>query len=154
MAAIPALGFSNESRATGSALVSIESRKIGLGISGTFKIELDVKFNPVIDEYPVGTIKIVTGLSDTVNGTFKTENIDLINSHGKHNPTIFLTGRMAEDLANYKGCRYWLMIANNKTLEMPRSFDIISFAIHDAKGELVAYGTGPVIEGDISVNRI
>lgn len=103
----------------------------------------------------MGTVKIVTSLSDTVNGTFKTESIELVNAHGKHNPTIFLTGRISEDLANYKGCRYWLMIANNKTAtqESP-SFDIVSFAINDAKGELIAYVTEPVIEGDISVNGI
>lgn len=152
MASIAAFHVSNKSTVKGKGKVFIDSRTSG-GVSGTFQITINVHFDPATEDYPSGSLKITTDLSDTVNGTFNTKNIELINSHGKGNPTVFLTGKIDEDLPNYKGCRYWLMIANNRTNAHHNSADIVSFSINDKNGQLVAYGTGTLAQGDdIRVN--
>jgi hypothetical protein len=52
-----------------------------------------------------------------------------------------------------KGCRYWLMIANNNTRENKKDTpDIAGFAITDRNGNRVAYGTGQMVNGDIHVD--
>jgi hypothetical protein len=43
------------------------------------------------------------------------------------------------------------MIADNKRSEQRETPDIVGFAITDRKGNRVAYGTGPVVKGDIVV---
>jgi len=51
-----------------------------------------------------------------------------------------------------KGCRFWLMIANNKKANQDGTADIVGFAIHDNKGTRIAYGTGPVKSGDFEID--
>src|SRR5204862_1577231 len=115
------------------------------------EIKISVAFDSLTMDYPAGNISIKTNLSDSVKGVFTSTSIEIINSFGKHTPTIFLTGRctlkLSEDIARPKGCRYWLMIADNRAAEGGRGTpDIIGFAIHDRLGNRVAYGTGSVIK--------
>ena len=151
MATIPAFIVSNQCKVSGQGNIFIESRN-KLGFGGKFIININVNFNPATNEYPVGSLTIETDLSDSQRDIFKTEHIDSINLHGLDNPTVFLTGRVNDNLANYKGCTFWLMIANNKPREVQRGFDVVSFVINDGKGQYVAYGTGTLREGDISVS--
>ena len=152
--AIPALHVSSKSQAKGDATVFISRRK-DAAHSGEFEIKISVGFDPVTMDYPTGNFTIKTNLSDSVKGIFTSTTIELINSFGKHTPTIFLTGKctlkLSEDIARPKGCRYWLMIADNRGVEGKGTPDIVGFAIHDRLGNRVAYGTGAVIKGDIMV---
>jgi hypothetical protein len=151
---IPAFHVSDISKARGSGDVFIQSRKDTAPSSGIFSVRLDVHFDPVPDNYPAGSLIIKVDLSDSVKGAFTATSIELINSYGKHNPTIYLTGRCNVEATGHvpKGCRYWLMIANNKKADDPHGTpDIVGFAIHDCTGTRIAYGTGPVKSGDFDI---
>lgn len=152
---IPAFHVSDPSKADGKGDIFIASRK-DANSSGIFRVEVAVHFDPTTDDYPTGSLVIVTDLSDSAKGRFRATSIELINSHGKHNPTVFLTGRCtARDegrRGELKGLRYWLMIADNKREEDREGTpDIVGFAIHNRMGARIAYGTGPVRKGDFIV---
>lgn len=149
---IPAFHVSDQSAVKGSGEIFIASRKDAVS-SGVFTVKLSVSFNPAVDEYPTGSINIRVDLSDGAKGTFNSTSIELINSYGKHNPTVFMTGRCADDInPDAKGCRYWLEIANNKNANDPQGTpDIVGFAVHDRLGNRIAYGCGPVRAGDFEV---
>jgi hypothetical protein len=151
---IPAFHVSDTSKARGSGDVFIQSRKDQVS-SGIFFVKLDAHFNPGTDNYPiVGSLIIKVDLSDSVKGAFTATSIELINSYGKHNPTIYLTGRCNAETAGHvpQGCRYWLMIANNKKAgDAEGTPDIVGFAIHDRTGTRIAYGTGPLKSGDFEI---
>jgi hypothetical protein len=148
---IPAFHVSDISAVKGGGDIFIQSRKDAVS-SGVFSVKLSVSFNPAVDEYPVGSINIRVDLSDGAKGTFNSTSIELINSYGKHNPTVHLTGRCSDDInPDAKGCRYWLEIANNKGANDQGTPDIVGFAIHDNMGNRIAYGCGPVRTGDFEV---
>ena len=149
---IPAFHVSDSGKVRGYGEVFIQSRAGG-AFTGVFTVELSVHFNPPADEYPVGSVNIKTNLNDGSQGEFVATSIDLINSHGRINPTIFLTGRCKDHIQpDANGCRFWLMIANNNVPTHPGTPDIVSFAVHDQFGALVAYGTGPLRSGDFNVS--
>ena len=149
---IPALHVSSSSKVSGSGEVFIQSRQSG-GNAGIFKISVTAQFLPPADAYPTGNIRISVDLFDSAKGTFISDNIELINSHGKYNPTVFLTGRCKDDIQpDAVGCRYWLMIANNKKANEQGTPDVVSFTIHDNAGNRIAYGTGPLRSGDFDVD--
>lgn len=150
MTSIPALHVSTRSKASGKGLVFISSRQDAVS-SGTFLISIKVQFNPATDAYPIGIVRIKTDMSDSSKDVFSSTSIELINSHGKHNPTIFLTGRCkgATEKAP-KGLRYWVMIAANSR-DKKGTPDIVGFAINDRNGNRVAYGTGPMKSGSIVI---
>jgi len=153
---IPAFHVSDASKVDGGGDVFIASRKSG-AISGVFTVKIAAKFDPTTDLYPSGSLTIKVDLSDGVNGTFTATSIELINSYGKHNPTVYLTGRCNGDVAAAgaavaKGLRYWLMIADNgRNTTHEGTPDVVGFAIHDRNGARVAYGTGPLMAGDFTV---
>jgi len=153
---IPAFHVSDQSEVKGGGDVLIASRQSGT-TSGVFTVRVAAHFNPA-DPYPVGTLTIKVDLSDGARGTFVATSIDLINSYGKHNPTVYLTGRCKADLQTDgakppEGLRYWLMIADNSRdgAGHEGTPDIVGFAVHDRAGARVAYGTGPVKAGDFTV---
>ncbi|MBC7887548.1 MAG: hypothetical protein H7Z13_06640 [Ferruginibacter sp.] len=148
---IPAFHVSGFTKAKGKGDVFIASRKDAVS-SGIFRIEIDVHFDAAADNYPAGTLSIKTDMSDGAKGIFIASTIELINSYGKHNPTIYLTGQCRSDVAvtpPLRGCRYWVMVANN-TKDSNGTPDIVGFCIHDRNGNRIAYGTGP-LKGDIEV---
>lgn len=149
---IPALHVSNKSMVKGGGDIFIQSRQ-DIAHTGIFHVKLAVNFDPAINDYPVGNIHIECNLSDGPIGSFDSTTIELINSHGKHNPTVFITGQCKDGInPDAKGCRYWLMIANNKTSpNHDKVADIVSFTIHDRNGNRIAYGTGSVRTGDFTV---
>jgi hypothetical protein len=55
-------------------------------------------------------------------------------------------------VAQEQGCRYWLMIADNvgHTTTAPTP-EVVGFLIFNGQGKRVAYGTGPVSSGHITV---
>ncbi|GAA4737825.1 hypothetical protein [Flavisolibacter ginsenosidimutans] len=151
---IPAFHVSDISKVKGTGDVFIQSRQ-DVAHAGIFTVNIDVHFDPVPDLYPVivGTFTIRVDLSDSAKGVFVATSVDLINSFGKHNPTVFLTGKCNADVSpNARGCRYWLLIANNRTPNQPQGTpDVVSFAVHDNNGNRIAYGTGPLKSGDFDV---
>lgn len=148
---IPAFHVSDISKAKGTGDVFIQSRK-DAAHAGVFTVNLDVHFDPATDLYPAGTLTIRVDLTDSAKGVFVATSIDLINSYGKHNPTVYLTGRCNDDVQpDAKGCRYWVMIASNTNAAQQGTPDVAGFAVHDNQGNRIAYGTGPLKSGDFDV---
>lgn len=149
---IPAFHVSDPSKAKGTGDIFIQSRK-DASSSGVFSVRLDVHFDPAVDAYPAGTLFIKCDLNDGVKGAFTASTFELINSYGKVTPTVYLTGQCKADAqTDAKGLRYWIMIANNKKSgDAQGTPDVVGFAVHDNKGNRIAYGTGPVKSGDFDV---
>jgi hypothetical protein len=148
---IPAFHVSGISRAKGKGDVFIASRK-DVASAGTFHIDINVHFDPAVDDYPTGSLQIDNDMSDSIKGSYFATSFELVNSYGKHNPTIFITGQCKANAfvrAPLHGCRYWVMVANN-SVENKETHDVVGFCIHDRNGNRIAYGTGPV-KGDIEV---
>ena len=151
---IPAFHVSDTSTVEGAGQVFIASRKDATA-HGTFDVRAAVHFLAT-DAYPAGTVEMLVDLNDGTMGTFKSTSIDLVNSHGKVNPTIFVTGRCTVDPpAGVKapaGLHFWLMIASNKDgADAKGTPDVVGFAVHDRTGARIAYGTGPLRSGDFKV---
>lgn len=150
---IPNFHISDKSKILGSGRVALlPNRKDGLH-SGIFEVKVDVAFDPAVNDYPVGAARIDVDLSDSFKGSARATSIEQVNSFGKHTPTAVITGRCTVDAAGTTpvGCRFWLLIANNKTPSQQGTADVVGFVIYDRQGTKVAYGTGP-LEGDIVVS--
>jgi hypothetical protein len=145
---LPTLQVCNQTRVEGRAVVQILSRVDGLH-TGAFRIDIEVKCDPLGLPYPDGGIRIDVDMSDSlVQGTITGETIEQLTSTGKHSPTAYLNGRCRAP--EISGCRYWLMLADNGQ-EPDGTPDVIGFLVFDGTGTRVAYGTGPVLRGDIVV---
>src|SRR5437667_28171 len=89
-------------------------------------------------------------MSDSIaQGTIAAVSLEQVTSTGKHTPTVYINGRCRAD--HVIGCRFWLMIADNKKANDRGTPDVVSFLVFNSVGQRVAYGTGPVAEGDIQV---
>ena len=148
---IPNLHTSNKTSARVKARVFIARRKDSLH-AGEFTVQGNLSFNPATDDYPKATLTIRVDLSDSAKGTVVIKTVEQLDTTGKHTPTLFASGRCSLD-ADVKavGCRYWLMMADNKTDRDKETPDVIGFLIFDRNGKRVAYGTGPLAQGDVLV---
>ena len=146
---IPTLQVCNPTRVMGKALVKIV-RRSDVGHAGTFTVRIQLKCHPKGTGYPAGTLAIDVDMSDSiVKGTITGVTFEQVTSTGKDTPTAYLNGRCKA--ARATGCRFWLMIADNKPPNEKGTPDVIGFLVLNGVGQRVAYGTGPVVEGDISV---
>ncbi|HYS83875.1 MAG TPA: hypothetical protein VEN78_02580 [Bradyrhizobium sp.] len=148
---VPTLQVCNETQVQGKAVVKIGSR-VDVSHSGTFTITIEVKCNRESNNgYPAGTFQIINlSMSDSiVQGTIAAISLEQVTSTGKHTPTAYLNGRCRAD--KVIGCRFWLMLADNKKPNQSGTPDVVSFLVFNSAGQRVAYGTGPVVEGDIQV---
>lgn len=146
---IPTLQVCNATAAHGEGVVKIASRADATH-TGTFRVRLDVKCDPA-SGYPAGTLTFAgISMSDSiVQGTITSTSFEQMTSTGKHTPTLYVNGRCQAEGA--RGCRYWLMIANNKRPNVAGTPDVVSFLVFDGTGKRVAYGTGPLADGDLEV---
>ena len=150
---IPNLHTSNPTRSEFKATVHIARRK-DAAHAGVFSLGGTFQFNPATDDYPSGQFTLKVDLSDSVQGVFTTKDVQQLNTTGKHTPTLFATGRCdLEGTAGRKvrGCRYWLLLADNRPSGDDGTPDMVSFLIFDRTGVRVAYGTGPVVRGSITI---
>ena len=142
-----------------NAKVVILSRKDATH-TGSFIVTVKVTCDA--NGYPGGALSI-TNLSmtdSTIQGTITATTFEQLTSTGKDTPTAFLSGRCTAQSVTggqpVSGCRYWIMFADNATpggtTPAPQTTpDIISFLVFDKTGKRVAYGTGPVVTGDVDV---
>lgn len=148
---LPALHVSDFARAEGSGEVFIASRA-DTRASGVFVVTLSVHFDPAVDAWPTGSVKIKTDLTDGLNGTFRATSIETMNAYGRHSPTIVVGGRcLAGDGVQAVGLRFWLTAVDNRQQMDHGTPDVVGFAIHDRHGSRVAYGMGPLRRGGIRV---
>jgi hypothetical protein len=146
---------SDKSKIAGSGKVAILPHRKDALHSGVFTVKLDVTFDPAVNDYPVGNVSIEVDLSDSFKGSAASTSIEQVNSFGKHTPTSVITGRckvaVQPPAASPLGCRFWLLIADNKKAAEQGTADVVSFVIYDRKGDRVAYGTG-ALDGDIVID--
>jgi hypothetical protein len=152
---IPTLQVCNvPSVVSGTGTVTIVARQAG-GFTGSFTVQVDLGCNTTTG-YPSGSLTI-SGISmndSTIQGTVVATTIDQLTTTGKTTPTAYLNGRCTADTAPapIPGCRYWIMFAdNNNVAGTQGTHDVISFLIFNKNGQRVAYGTGPVVSGHITV---
>jgi hypothetical protein len=146
---IPTLQVCNLTKVEGRAYVHILSRSDATH-SGVFGIGIEVKCDPAGLPYPDGGLEIRVDMSDSlVQGTIVGETVDQLTSTGKHSPTAYLSGRCRAEQVS--GCRYWLTLADNGE-DQQGTPDVVGFLVFDGTGTRVAYGTGPVVDGDITVS--
>jgi hypothetical protein len=158
---IPDLHISTRSEAKGRALVKILPSRQDMIHTGRFSItELAVAVDPanLANPYPTGNVVIDVDLSDSFKGTIQSTTIEQLSSWGKHSPTAVLTGhcdfkpRRGQKDETPKHGWFWLLLADNSSKEQKEGTpDVVSFLAFDAQGNRVAYGTGPVVDGDIVV---
>jgi hypothetical protein len=143
-----------------AATVTIISRKDATH-SGSFTVTVSVSCDA--NGYPTGSLSISSlSMTDSIlQGTINATTFEQLTSTGKDTPTAYLTGRCTAPSAAgstaQTPCRYWIMFADNKkpvtTVPPPTSTpDIISFLVFDKTGKRIAYGTGPVVQGNIDVS--
>lgn len=146
-AQIPTLQVCNQTEIKGTPTVKISSRA-DINHSGVFKVKISLKCDSTI--YPTGGFELFIDMSDSIaQGTVVSTTVDQVTTTGKHSPTAYLSGRC--DAPNVTGCRYWMTFADNKPLVGTGTPDVVGFLILDGAGNRVAYGTGPVVDGDVDV---
>lgn len=150
---IPNLHTSNRNKAKFDAVVRIARRQDAVH-SGVFRVRGSFSFDPATTDYPACSLSIDVDLSDSIKGTFVSKDVQQLDTTGKHTPTLFASGKCTldgEDSRQFRGCRYWLLLADNTRSPRDGAPDVVSFPIFDRTGKRVAYGTGPVEKGDIVI---
>jgi len=146
---VPTLQVCNQTTVAGKANVRIISRSDATH-TGSFDVVVDLSCQP--SGYPGGSLALnkISMSDSTVSGTITATTFEQVTSIGKHTPTAFINGRCKA--TEISGCRFWLMVADNRGLEKDGTPDIVSFLVIDGTGRRVAYGTGPVMKGDLKVS--
>ena len=155
-AQIPTLQVCNKTEVVGEGEVHIPAR-MDIAHSGSFKIRVRLGCDPE-SGYPDGGVAIHgISMSDSfVQGTLVATALEQVTTTGKHTPTVYLNGRCNVDgpvEGNVKGCRFWMMIADNgRPVPFQRGAgpDVVSFLAFDGQGNRIAYGTGP-LRGDVNI---
>ncbi len=153
---IPTLQVCNQTKMAAKAYVKIESRTDAIH-SGTFVVNIDfndpLRCDPSGGGYPIGDLPMLDiDMSDSmVMGPLHAVTIEQLTSTGKHTPTAYMNGRCEAE--NLKGCRFWMMLVDNRRDQDPEGTpDVVSFLVFDSNGQRVAYGTGPVVDGDVVIS--
>lgn len=146
---IPTLQVCNFTRVAAKADVFVQSRQ-DAGHTGHFVVKIDLTCDPSGSGYPTGSLEMKIDMSDSIiDGNVSATTFEQATTTGKHTPTTYLSGRCKSQRISQ--CRYWMMLADNKRANAKGTADIIGFLIFDPKGKRVAYGTGPVLEGDVNI---
>jgi len=145
---IPTLQVCNTTHAQGEGVVQINKRADGTH-AGQFKITISLTCEP--PGYPSGLLNLQISMNDsTIQGPVNASSFDQMTSTGRATPTMYLNGRCTAQEPEVQGCRYWLFVTDNGTLN-ENNPDIVGFLIMDGNGKRMAYGTGPLITGDLVV---
>jgi hypothetical protein len=151
---IPTLQVCNDTKlAANNAVVIVETRK-SPSFTGFFSLRGTLECVPTSGiVYPTGTLGIFgINMNDShILGDVTFTTFDQVTSGGRATPTMWVSGQCKA--ANVKGCHYWLMAANNaQGHPVGKTFDVVSFLILDETGKRVAYGTGNVVDGDLTIS--
>jgi hypothetical protein len=147
---IPTLQVCNGSAVKGTGVVKID-RRVDAQHAGTIKIKIEVKCDSAsADGYPLGGLSLDFDLTDAQKGMLTATVLEQLTSTGKHTPTAYMSGRCT--MSGVRGCRFWIMIADNhKAPNTTQTRDVVSVLVFDATGHRAAYGSGPLIQGDIDI---
>ena len=146
---IPNIFLNNKTRVEGSARIHIDAREGGTG--GNFDIWITASCAP--PNYPAGRVEMQIDMSDSSILYLKSTTVEALSSTGKHTPTAYIMGRcvVESQTGTFRGCHYWVTLADNRKGDEKMTPDIVGFLVLDGSGIRIAYGTGPVVEGDIDI---
>ena len=65
-------------------------------------------------------------------------------------PTVFVVGSCKG--GGSTGCRFWMMLVDNGP-DQAKAPDLIAFVVTDGSGKRLAYGAGPIGEGDLRITE-
>jgi hypothetical protein len=168
---IPTLQVCNFTKiVANNALVHVDSR-MPFGFLGNFTLSGRLMCDPAgPSPYPTGALSILgVNMNDSaILGNIMLTTFEQVASTGGLNPstgvpvpggatpTAWVNGRCrAGDAAGAPRipCHYWLMVVDNKRDDpvAGQTSDIVSFLVLGADGKRLAYGTGPVVQGAVSV---
>lgn len=138
------------------ATVAITSRS-DAAHAGKFTVRLKLSYDPATDAYPTGAVEFEVDLTDSLQCHVVATTVEQVTSFGKHTPTVMVSGRC--DVKPHgkdhppSGCRYWVLLADNtkdpSADPLKNTPDVVSFFVEDKLGKRIAYGTGPVVSGNI-----
>lgn len=148
---IPNIFLNNNTAVKGKARIYIDAQSGGV-ISGTFTIVISASCT--LPNYPAGRVEMSVDMTDSSIVYFRSTTVEALSSTGKYSPTAYIMGRCDVQTAEkaYRGCHYWITLADNGTDDQNKTPDIVGFLVLDGYGNRLAYGTGPVVSGDIFVN--
>ncbi len=153
---IPTLQVCNPTKVYGKGYLKIESRR-NAQRTGSCLVYIP-KQDPVTCDprsgYPRGKVFIAKiDMTDSLRGDIESTYIEQVTTTGKHTPTVYIKGRCkVSGPRSIPGCRFWLMIADNRNGRGKKPSDVVSFLVFDAAGRRIAYGTAPLLEGDFIVS--
>lgn len=150
---IPSLQVCNDTKLSANAFVIIETRK-SPPLNGFFSLRGKLECDPTGGVfYPAGTLGLFgISMNDShIQGDVTFTTFDQVTSGGKVTPTAWVSGKCKA--ANVRGCHYWLMAVNNVPGNPTgKTYDVVSFMILDENGKRVAYGTGNVVDGNLTIS--
>ena len=151
---IPSLQVCNATKLSANNAVVIIDTRAGAPLTGFFSLRGSLSCDPAAGVvYPTGALGIF-GISmndSSIQGDVTFTAFEQVTSGGKATPTLWVNGRCKA--ANVRGCHYWLMAVDNvRGHPVGKTFDVVSFLILDQNGKRVAYGTGNVVDGDLTIS--
>jgi len=159
---IPGTQIPNKSEAKGQKfLVTITSRS-DMTHAGKVGVELQLNYVPVTTPYPTGFVNLDVDLTDSLRCTVVSTTVEQVTSYGRATPTMIVSGRcdvrpkdQDAKIQRPIGCRYWVLLADNEkepaSNQTKRTPDVVSFFVEDFAGKRLAYGTGTISEGNLTV---
>jgi hypothetical protein len=149
---LPTVQSCNKTQVKGQGKAFLPARAdLPAGLSGAFAFTISSITCDPANGYATGNILISLDLTDSVSGTVTSTVLDQVTTVGKNTPTAYLSGRCTASPTPIPGCRFWVMVADNKQAQGQASADIISLVLFDGAGKRVAHATGAVRDGDFTV---
>jgi hypothetical protein len=121
--------------------------------SGRFQVTMDLGCSGDTAEVRVSNLEIhAQELADNDPGIDQVISADgavrLFSIGEAMTPIMFISGACRGGGPN--GCQFWLMLADNGS-DRAKAPDLVAFLVSDRSGKRLAYGTGPIQQGDISI---
>lgn len=158
---IPGTQIPNKSEAkTQKFMVTITSRS-DMTHAGRVAVDLQLNYVPGVTPYPTGHVNLDIDLTDSLRCTAVSTTVEQVTSYGRATPTMIVSGRCDVRPKNQDkaqppvGCRYWVLLADNEkepsSNQTKRTPDVVSFFVEDFAGKRLAYGTGTITEGNLTI---
>jgi hypothetical protein len=123
--------------------------------SGQFRVTMDLSCDDDTSHVRVSNLEIhAQELADSDPSIDRVISVDhdgvvqLFSIGQAMTPTVFVSGPCLGGGRN--GCQFWLMLVDNGR-DRSKGSHLVAFLVTDKSGKRLAYGAGPVLEGDLSI---
>jgi hypothetical protein len=151
---LPAVQECRDTHASGLTSGVLENRKDAQH-SGQFRLTFDLGCSGASSDVQVRNLEIhAQELADSDKGIERVISEDgpvkLVSIGPAMAPTVFVSGPCRGGGPN--GCQFWLMLVDNGS-DSGTASDLVSFLVSDKSGKRLAYGTGPIKQGDVLITK-